>query len=220
MPISSPILNLIPKTVDKPFIIATWAQSINGIIGSGTKDRIIISGDESFALTLAVRKLSHGILIGINTLLCDNPRLTTRDESSRCPIPIILDSDLRTEPTSRVFSQGHEKVIVITSSNDKDRTSALKAVGATVAVVKDTRNLTEIVPQLVSDFEIGVLMVEGGGKILNSFLSSGMVDLAIVTISPLLIDSGIVVKGRLRLVNTVQEQFGQDVVIAGIPEMI
>ena len=80
----------------RPFIIVSYAQSLDGSIATADRQQMQISGPESMRLTHQLRACCQCILVGIGTVLADNPSLTVRLVEGHHPQPIILDTNLRT----------------------------------------------------------------------------------------------------------------------------
>ncbi len=176
-----------------PFVTVTYAQSLDGSIASATGEPICISCDESLVYTHNIRASNAGILVGINTVLSDDPRLTTRLVEGESPRPIILDSCLRLPLDARVLDESQiTRPIVFTTershSNAGERTKRgeLEKKGACVIELKADKNgwisVEEILPRL-GEMGIPSLMVEGGGTVIKSFIQAKCVNHFIVTLS-------------------------------------
>src|SRR4029079_19395558 len=92
-----------PRT-DRPFVTLAYAQSVAGSIALEPGRPFALSGPESMRLTHALRAAHDGILIGIGTLLSDDPRLTVRLVQGKSPQPVVVDSQLRTPLQARLFN--------------------------------------------------------------------------------------------------------------------
>ncbi|KAL3896858.1 MAG: hypothetical protein SGCHY_003803 [Lobulomycetales sp.] len=214
-----PILGMLSG---KSWITVTWAQSINGVIGSDDQ-RLLLSGDESLRLTHCIRERSDSILIGINTLLKDQPRLdVVQPDGSRLPgpVPVIIDSKLQTPPDARILSI-HSRVIIFTSIHvpqNHERARQLESKGAKIhriPVLENTGHLDlqAAVKILRETEELTRLMVEGGAKIIESFLP--LADTAIVTISPQFISKGVKIETDFAMKDPVcTAMLGRDIIIA------
>ena len=188
----------------------------------------VSSGDSKWITGIEARKKSHeiravndAVLVGIGTVLADNPELTVRHVEGINPKRIILDSNLRT-PTDAKIIPNDNKCIILTTSNDENKKSKLEDAGAKVITLKNL-SVKNILTSLV---EIGVLnlMVEGGASVLNSFLKSGFVDLVDFFYAPKILGEGKgldlnmkfdSVKEALSLREIKTETLGQDFLIEG-----
>ncbi|KAG0222265.1 2,5-diamino-6-(ribosylamino)-4(3H)-pyrimidinone 5'-phosphate reductase [Actinomortierella wolfii] len=195
---------------ERPFITLTYAQSLDGKIAGKDGQQLILSGPESMKATHMLRAMHEGILVGINTVFSDDPRLTARlndDElPPRCispsgqprnpslhpelqPKPIILDAQLRFPLTSKLLhpAAATRPLILTRKDYDPEKKRQLELRGATVVGCSTDKHgrldLHEIVKVLWT-MKIRSLMVEGGAMVIKSFLESGLVDLTIVTIAP------------------------------------
>ncbi|CAG8480329.1 370_t:CDS:2 [Cetraspora pellucida] len=245
---SSLLENIVnPKSKNGPIVTLTYAQSLDGRISGHHGKQLALSCEESFVMTHRLRTLHDGILVGIGTLLNDNPRLTARllgpgelESTISQPRPIILDSQLRFPLSSKVLLQsktnGYKSPLIFTSyKHDSDKRKLLEQEGAVIVPIESNKNGQLSIPHVLSilclpPFSISRLMVEGGAKIIKSFLKINMVDLLIVTIAPVFVGAnGILaidenstnsqieeeVNDDLpKLVNVKYEQFGRDIVLA------
>ena len=188
-------------TNGRPFVTLSWAQSIDGSIALEPGRKFALSGDESLTLTHALRASHDAILVGIDTLLADDPELGVRHWSGPWPAPVILDSRLRTPPTARLLASGGPRPIriVCTASADETRGSPLRARGAQILRLAAWDNgwvdLQALMTALAAS-GIKRLMVEGGAKVLTSFLRARLGDYAVVTVAPRLL-GGLAAVGTL-----------------------
>jgi 3,4-dihydroxy 2-butanone 4-phosphate synthase/GTP cyclohydrolase II len=212
-------------TRGRPFVTLSWAQSLDGSIALEPGRGCALSGAGSLALTHAVRASHDAILIGIGTLLADDPRLSVRHWKGRSPAPVVLDSRLRTPPSARVLAAGPDRAVRIacTVSADEARAAPLVARGATVVRLPAGVNGWVDLPALLDALGaagVGRLMVEGGARVLTSFLRAGLGDYVIVTVAPRLL-GGLPVVGALdrrrppRFGAVASHRLGDDVVLAG-----
>ncbi|HEY2899757.1 MAG TPA: dihydrofolate reductase family protein [Polyangia bacterium] len=179
----------------------SWAQSIDGSIALEPGQRCSLSGGESLTLTHALRASHDAILVGIDTLLADDPELGVRHWSGPWPSPVILDSRLRTPPTARLLASGGPRPIriVCTASADERRGSPLTARGAQILRLAAWANgWVDLDALMVALAASGIkrLMVEGGAKVLTSFLRARLGDYAVVTVAPRLL-GGLAAVGTL-----------------------
>ncbi|HVR63798.1 MAG TPA: RibD family protein [Polyangia bacterium] len=212
-------------TNGRPFVTLSWAQSIDGSIALEPGRKFALSGGESLALTHALRATHDAILIGIDTLLADDPELGVRHWAGPWPAPVILDSRLRTPPTARLLASGGPRPIriVCTASADEGRGHPLRARGATILRVAAWDNgwvdLEALMAALAAS-GIKRLMVEGGAKVLTSFLRARLGDYAVVTVAPQLL-GGLAAVGSLphrrlpRLRTPLSFQLADDFVLSG-----
>ncbi|MEX2444419.1 MAG: RibD family protein [Alkalispirochaeta sp.] len=183
----------------RPWVTLSWAQTSDGSIAQRSGAAAAISSSESLCITHTLRARHSAILIGINTVLSDNPRLTTRLVNGASPRPVVLDSRLRCPPSARIFSEARRDhrpgPVVVTSENAIRRfpatvTSITKAGGVVVAAGSEAQIGIDLSDSLSVLYALGLesVMVEGGGLVLRSFLSTVPVDAMAVTIAPHALD--------------------------------
>lgn len=208
----------------RPFITLTFAQSLDGSIAASRGERTALSGPESLQMTHRLRAAHDGILVGIGTILSDDPELTAREVPGDHPIPIVLDSHLRTSPTARVIRVPPAPWILCEPQAPASRRKALEGAGARVLAVRgqDDRGLDGPgAVQLLRSEGIERLMVEGGSRVISSFLGLCLADLLVLTIAPSFLGGLPAIAGadgirRLpSLTNPHWLQLGQDMVLWG-----
>jgi len=215
----------------RPLITLSYAQSLDGSIAARRGERTQISGPESTRLTHHLRANHEAILIGIGTLLADDPQLTVRLVGGNSPTPVILDSKLRT-PVNSVLFQTNSPWIVTTDAADKAKAQDLSAAGAKLFYLpSDPRGMIQM-PALMDVLNgegIRSMMVEGGAEVLTSFLNAQLVDFLVVTISPLILGglpafqfpgSPEKLRGVVRLDKMNIELAGEDLVVYGRPQRV
>jgi GTP cyclohydrolase II len=210
----------------RPFVTLAWAQSIDGSIALEAGRGVALSSAASLALTHAVRAAHDAILVGIETVLADDPRLNVRHWAGRSPAPIVLDTRLRTPPGAQLLaSAGPGRVVRIacTEGADVGRAPALVERGALVLRLPAWPNGWVDLDALLETLgAAGVrrLMVEGGARVLTSFLGAGLGDYAVVTVAPRLL-GGLPAVGALagarapRFAAVAAHRLAHDVVLAG-----
>eukprot|EP00938_MAST-03A_sp_MAST-3A-sp1_P003469 g3469.t1 len=181
----------------RPLVTLTYAQSVDGRLtlrrGRATK----LSGKESMILTHCLRAFHDGILVGVGTVIADNPSLTTRLVPGSNPKPIVLDPNLRVPLDSKLLnSKKCERPIVITSESvDSNRVKRVLEKGATVLKCKVEKSSGYIclddAMSMLKSHNIESIMVEGGASVLSSFLASGLGDEVIVTVAPCFLMGGL-----------------------------
>ena len=168
----------------KAFVVLKMAQSANGKIGRKGKGNVRISGKKFDEYAHSLRNRYDAILVGVGTVLADNPRLTCRIKDGRNPVRIIMDSSLRTPLDANVLKNaGEERVIIATSQQAPlNKEQALKEKGAAVLVCgKREASLHALVHSLPS-LGIYSLLIEGGAHVAESALKEKLVDRLIVAV--------------------------------------
>jgi GTP cyclohydrolase II len=171
-----------------PSTTLAYAQSLDGSIADRPGAALQISNAQSLAMTHRLRARHDAVLVGINTVLADDPRLTVRLVPGKNPRPVVLDGALRFPPHARLLRDPCVPPLIFTGSLACPRAeSHLRAAGATVVRVPagpDRRLDLAAVLQRLAELGIASLMVEGGARVITSFLRRGLVDQVVLTISP------------------------------------
>lgn len=177
-----------PAVAGRPYVTLSYAQSIDGSIASRPGRPLTLSCKEAMVLTHRLRSIHDGILVGIGTILADNPLLTVRHVNGNSPQPIVVDGRLRL-PLEAHALQHHRKIpwIATAEEPDTERERALTNSGVKVLHVPfDEDGLIDLKVLLAQlrELKIGSLMVEGGAQIITSFLKHRLVDQLVLTVAP------------------------------------
>lgn len=184
----------------RPFITLKWAETKDGFIGKNGKPNLKISNDLSNSLTHKLRGKNMAIVVGTNTALIDNPKLNTRKWYGKSPVRIVFDFEGKLNSTLNIFL-GDENYFVVTSEKCE-----INFQEKNIIRIANTKNPF---PELMSYlFKTGInsILVEGGAKLLQSFIDIDLWDEAIKIISENFIGDGIkapVLHGRKYLINKV-----------------
>jgi riboflavin-specific deaminase-like protein len=214
---------------ERPFVLISYAQSIDGSIATLDRRPLRISGTASMTLTHRLRSLFDGILVGIDTVLADDPQLNVRLVQGSNPQPVVLDTHLRIPLRSRLL-QGADCPPWLASSEGVSpaKGAALRGTGAIILPCPlDDHGQIEIrqLMNILHGRGIRSLMVEGGAKVITSFIHAGLVDLFVITISPTLIGGLWVVQGhnesplsRVNLADIHYERLEDDLILWARPD--
>ncbi|CAG0936163.1 2,5-diamino-6-(ribosylamino)-4(3H)-pyrimidinone 5'-phosphate reductase [Thermoflexales bacterium] len=216
---------------DRPRVTLTYAQSLDGSIAIRSGVPLALSGTESMHYTHQLRAAHDAILIGIGTVLSDDPRLNVRLTSGLSPRPIVLDSGLRCPLRARCLEANRRPIVATTARASALRRHELEAQGVTVISItscSDNESYLDLSALLnvLAAQGIRSLMVEGGARVITSFLRARLVDRLIITIAPVLVGGahgvidllGTDESGFPRLRQTTWQQLGNDWVVAGFPD--
>ena len=213
----------------RPLVTLTYAQSLDGSIAARPGHPLAISCTESQTFTHSLRAAHDAILVGIGTVLADNPRLSVRLVPGRSPQPVLLDSRLRFPSYANLLKDGNRPWVITTPSAEMSRQQDLEHQGARVFRLPEGSyggiDLTALLAQL-GEMGVATLMVEGGAQVITSFMSSQLVDQIIVTVAPVLVGGLRVLDSSLqlpfgnfpRLVRVSFHQVGDDLVLWGNPD--
>jgi 3,4-dihydroxy 2-butanone 4-phosphate synthase/GTP cyclohydrolase II len=212
----------------RPFIVVSYAQSVDGSIAMRNRHPIRLSSPPAMRLTHRIRACCDAILVGIGTVLTDDPSLTARFAEGGNPQPVVLDTRLRTPLKSKLVQRGDLQTWIVNGCEDKHpKKKALMRAGATPVFCSrapDGRiDLAELMT-LLADRNVDSVMVEGGAKVITSFMLSRLVDQFVITVAPKLAGGLPVVHSKfaqtqnlLELKPVAYEPLGEDVVIWGKP---
>jgi len=213
----------------RPFVQLKLAVSLDGRIATKTGDARWISSEQARVEVHRLRRKFMAILVGVQTVVTDDPLLSVRHVDGPDPVPVVLDRRGRVPPTARLFHE-HRSPIVATASMPEELESALRASGARVWRLPDPGSgidLPALLSRLAGD-GIDSVLIEGGGETAAAFLDASLVDKVTLFISPLLIGGrGAVpavggqgvehVDDALRLERVTIEWCGPDLLYTGYP---
>lgn len=214
---------------NRPLVTVSYAQSVDGSIATRNREQLRLSSHQSMVLTHRIRAACDAIVIGINTLLVDDPLLTVRLIEGPSPQPIVLDSKLRIPLQARLLSRSdHCCWLACTDNHDPERVGALESRGAEFLHCRHDRrgmvDLTNLLNQL-GERGIRSIMVEGGSQVITSFIEARLVDQLIVTIAPRLVgglpvlDRPVLGNGSLLGLHSVSYQScGPDIILWAQPQ--
>jgi|AntRauTorckE6833_2_1112554.scaffolds.fasta_scaffold01613_2 diaminohydroxyphosphoribosylaminopyrimidine deaminase/5-amino-6-(5-phosphoribosylamino)uracil reductase len=182
-------------TENIPFIYLKSGQTIDGFLATSTGDSRWVTNKKARLYGHKLRHKVDAILVGVNTVLNDNPRLTTRlvDKTGIDPIRVVLDSKLKTPIDADIINQESESktIIATTSKYNKDKYNKLQTKdNLEITIVEQDKkgriNLVKLLENLAKK-EITSILVEGGGTINYSFLHKGLADKLYAFIAPKLL---------------------------------
>jgi len=217
------------KRKDRPFITLSYAQSMDGCISFTRNERLKISNRESKILTHELRSKHDAILVGINTVISDNPKLTTRLAKGKNPRPIVLDTNLRFPHDGKLLRNEILPLIVTGEKSDTLKQSMLEGYGVEIIRMPHNEGYIKL-PALMKDLvkrKITSIMVEGGAQVISSFIREKLIDAVVLTISPFVIGNGLHAleekffdkkQNLFYFKNSRTSKMGDDIIIYGIPQ--
>jgi diaminohydroxyphosphoribosylaminopyrimidine deaminase/5-amino-6-(5-phosphoribosylamino)uracil reductase len=183
-------------TKKRPFVTVKVAQSLDGKIATRTGDSRWISSEASRKFTHKLRSRVDAVLVGINTVLQDDPLLTCRLNNrlnKRQPKKVIVDSRLRLRPDLKIFSSYSpaEVLVAVTSGASPKRVLSFEK-NARIIIAKNEKGRVDLRDLLRKLAKQGIahILVEGGGEIIASLLKKKLVDEMFVVIAPKIIGGG------------------------------
>jgi len=220
-------------TKKMPFVTLKTAESLDGKIATKTHDSKWITSEVSRDYAHTLRSEVDALLVGINTIIKDNPLLTSR--RARSPIKVILDPDLRIPERAKIFSKHSPSLSIVAilkeSLNHKSTIEKIKRLnkrGILVIVCpgKAGRIDLRFLLKELAELEVAHLLVEGGGETLAGFIEGGFVDKVLFFIAPKIIggkDAITSVEGRgvnrvsksIKLKDVKIERLGEDILVGG-----
>jgi GTP cyclohydrolase II len=205
----------------RPFVTLAYAQSVDGSISIARGQRSALSGPDSLRFTHALRAGHDGILVGVGTVLADDPELRVRLVDGPDPQPVIVDSHLSTPADAKLLARAPWIGTTIATATGATNRARMQARGARILACDPQPNgwvdLAALLRHL-HDEGMEHLMVEGGARIITSFLEARLVDYVTVTIAPMFM-GGLSAVGPLgrgpALGRWVSARLGHDLVISG-----
>ena len=221
-------------TTGLPFVTAKYAMSLDGKIATFEGDSQWITGTESRRLVHQRRRASDAIMVGINTVLRDNPRLTARDDGGDDvglqPLRVVVDGEGRT-PSSAAMLREPGKTLIATCRASEESATRLAEAGAEILKLPEIDGYVDLgaLLQELGRREVVNLLVEGGGTLMGSLFDQGLVDKAWAFIAPKIVggrDALSPVEGRgaglisraMSLRCPQVKLVGDDVLVTGYPE--
>jgi diaminohydroxyphosphoribosylaminopyrimidine deaminase/5-amino-6-(5-phosphoribosylamino)uracil reductase len=177
----------------RPQVILKLAVSADGMIGRQGEGQVAITSAVARGQSQILRAESDAILIGVGTALADDPDLTCRlpGMQDRSPIRVVLDRQLQLPLNSKLVRSAHDTPVIVVTDGQSgavmtERRAALEALGVEVMVTVD-------LPALLSEFGrrgLSSLIVEGGAKVADAFLTAGLVDRILLFTAPVVVGEG------------------------------
>jgi len=181
-------------TAKIPFVTTKFAMSLDGKIATRTGDSKWISSEESRRYVHYLRFIHDAVMVGVNTVLKDDPQLTVRlcsngGMSHIQPLRVIVDAEGRTPTSAKVFNAPGKVLMAVSKSINPGREKALRQRGADVVCLPSKRGLVDLSALLeeLGKRQITSVLAEGGGQLLGSFFDRRLVDKVIVFIAPIII---------------------------------
>lgn len=208
----------------RPFIALKFAASLDGKIATASGDSKWITNESLRSYSRSLRGVYQAILVGVNTVIIDNPHLGARRQGAPDPLRIILDSDLRSPVKSQVF-RDHNVLIAASQRAPRTRLTAFNKLGIRVVQFKGERPPLAALLGYLHKNNIVSVLVEGGSEVLGSFIDSSLADKVYAELAPIIVGGrGIsAVGGRgadkisqaLRLKGVVFKKFGDNLLLEG-----
>lgn len=207
---------------NRPLVTLCYAQSWDGSITIRPGESLALSNELSMRLTHRLRSLHDGILVGIGTVLSDDPQLTVRECEGLSPQSIVLDSKLRMPGSARLCQNLERKCWVVTDANQPNPAREDIDVIAVACLEDGHLDLRQTLDAL---WQRGIrsLMVEGGARVIQAFVKARLADAIVLTVAPALVggykaidELGITKRAQLPRIEAINTQrLGEDLIMWG-----
>jgi len=212
-----------------PFVTVKAAQSLDGRIATRTGNSKWITSDKSRGVAHHIRQDFDAIMVGVNTVLRDNPKLDAWF-SKKQPVRIIVDSQLSTSQEANIFFKGSKVIIATlpTKAGQETENRKMLAQKATILEVKERIGQINLKDMFKKLLKMGIfnILVEGGGTLNGSLFDEGLVDKVLFFISPKIIGgkdaiSSVMGQGVARVEHSVKvrelklKKLGEDLLVEG-----
>jgi 2,5-diamino-6-(ribosylamino)-4(3H)-pyrimidinone 5'-phosphate reductase len=172
----------------RPYVLINCAMSVDGKIASPSGKQMRISCDEDIKRMYELRNDADAVLVGINTVLSDDPKLTVKEKyvkNPKQPIRIVLDTNCRTPKNALVVNENAKTLIIVGNKCNKKFGKNVEIINCDI----DQNGLIDLKSFLEILYNRGIrkLMVEGGSTVISNFLNSGFVDDMYVYVGPIII---------------------------------
>ena len=210
-----------------PFVTAKFAMSLDGKLATRTGDSKWVTGERARWHVHRLRAASDAIMVGVNTVIADDPQLTARNErgeaNDRQPLRVIADSRGRLPNHARLLSEPGRTLLAVVEPTD------VPPVDAEIEQIpgKDGRvDLERLLRLLAGEKDVSTVLVEGGGTLLGSLFDGGLVDKVVAFVAPTIIGGDAAptpvggegvghMADALKLERVKVQKFGRDVAIVG-----
>ena len=223
----SALLGAVAARESRPYVVLKYAQTLDGRIATRTGDSKWISGEAERRASHGLRAACDAVLVGIGTVMADDPLLTVRLVPGPSPLLVVLDTTLRVPSGANVLGDDAVTLLVTTDRSSAERRRELEGRGVGVRVVAAEPPWgVDLAAALALLRESGVrsLLVEGGAAVITSFLRRRLVDRVVVGIAPTILGAGREAVGDLRVARVADalrltgrslHALGDDVLVAG-----
>lgn len=218
-------------TTGMPYVIYKTAMTMDGAIATVTGHSRWVSGEESRHLVHRLRASCDAVMVGVDTILADNPQLNVRHVRGRDPLRVIVDSRLRTPESFNVLKRGAaERTLLATCERDEAVHARYIAQGAQVVVCRAFDGRVAMPDLLTKLAERGIqtVLLEGGSRLAGDMLERGLIDECIFFFAPKVVGNGFA-PFAISSVTNMEEAYrlkvlkvgmsGADVVVYARPEL-
>jgi len=210
----------------KPFVILKLATSLDGKIATSTGDSKYITSKEARIYVHQLRNDVDAVMVGINTIIRDNPLLDSRLVKGKNPTKIIVDSTLKISERAKVLKDPSKVIIVTTNKAPRKKIDKLHQKGVRIISLKPKKGLVDL-KELIKELgksEISSVMIEGGAELSGNAIKEGVVDKLLIFSAPKIIGNGLgpikdlgitKVNEAIKLKNILTKNIGKDLLVEG-----
>jgi len=212
-----------------PYVLAKYAMTLDGKIATKTGASKWITGEEARLDVQRLRDRYSTIMVGINTVLADDPLLTCRLEGGKDPLRVICDSSLRIPLDSHIVKTAHEvPTLLAVTQGDLSKKQQLEDLGCSIVVVPQKQGHVDLAALLLElgERSLDSVLIEGGPSLLGSAFDEGLVQAVRAYIAPQLFGGSLAPSpvggegvespsGSFKLRNSIVTSFGEDICIEG-----
>jgi diaminohydroxyphosphoribosylaminopyrimidine deaminase/5-amino-6-(5-phosphoribosylamino)uracil reductase len=221
-------------TTGFPFVIAKFAMSLDGKIATRSGDSKWISSEESRKYVHTLRHCADAVMIGVNTVIADDPRLTARGcngkggETKKQPLRLIVDSKGRTPTEAQLFNQPGKTILAVVKPLDNQKREQFTKTGVDILELPEIEGRVDLneLFRVIGQRNIVCVLVEGGSILFGSLFDHNLVDRVLAFISPIIIGgheakTAVGGKGADSVVDALHldqvdiKNFGNDIMISG-----
>ncbi|HTY20256.1 MAG TPA: bifunctional diaminohydroxyphosphoribosylaminopyrimidine deaminase/5-amino-6-(5-phosphoribosylamino)uracil reductase RibD [Geobacteraceae bacterium] len=219
-------------TTGLPFVVLKSALTMDGKSATASGDARWITSERSRHYVHRIRSQVDAIMVGVGTVIADDPELTCRIAGGRDPLRVVVDSMLRISPAARILNLKSEaRTLVATITGDKGKAAAIRERGAEVLLCRGKDGRVDLQDMLVRLGRMNVqsLLLEGGSTLAGEALRLGLIDKALLFYAPKLVGgegpglfAGMGIErmdDAIRLKDVRFRRFAEDIMIEGYPEM-
>jgi len=214
-------------TTGTPFVTLKLATTLDGRIADGRGKSRWITGPAARKMVHRMRAWSDAVMVGVGTVLVDDPSLNVRDVEGDDPLRVVVDSRLRTPSGARVLADANV-ILAVTDSADTERVRSFERMGGRVWTLESENGRVSLSALLkrLGEREVTSVFCEGGGTLAASLLRGKLADKVIFTVAPMILgsgkpavdDMGVTDLGdAVRLDDRVIETLGEDMIVSGYP---
>ncbi|MFB6184212.1 MAG: 2,5-diamino-6-(ribosylamino)-4(3H)-pyrimidinone 5'-phosphate reductase [Haloarculaceae archaeon] len=176
-------------------VVVNAAMSADGKLSSRRREQVLISGEEDFRRVDELRAESDAVMVGVGTVVADDPSLNVDDPDLRAgrdergqpeqPARVVADSRIRTPPDATILDDSAATYVLTSEQAPSDFVDQMADAGATVVVAGHSRvDLQAAFETLERDHGVERLMVEGGGELIFGLFEEGLVDELFAFVGP------------------------------------